>query len=93
MKIFIYGIAGAEDQYRIVRYEYFDCDKEPITITKLRRFAGWMKGKYPGICDVYAVDESAQLARDFIHTWRAKRIDANVDFKCMLESIGLKILV
>ena len=91
MKVYIYGIAGIEDGYRIVRYEKIDGDWEPITIEGMKKRARLMKHDYPWIKHIYAIDASPQLAMAFKTTMNARRMDANVDFKCMLEMSGLRI--
>lgn len=91
MKVYLYGIAGIEDQYRIVRYDKIDGDYEPITIDALKKRARLMKSDYPWIKHVYAIDASPQLAIDYKSTINARRMDVNVDFKCMLEIKGLRI--
>ena len=89
MKYYVYGIAGVEDQYRIVRYENINTDYEPFTISIVKKIARDMRCNYPWIKYVYVVDASPQLAIDFKSTINAKRMDANVDFRLMLERNGL----
>lgn len=65
MKVYIYGIAGIDDGYRIVRYDKIDGDFEPISIITIKNRARTMKRDYPWIKDIYAIDASPQLAMDF----------------------------
>jgi hypothetical protein len=91
-RVFLYGIAGAEDNYRIVRYIFIDGAVEPITITNIARTAGWLKFKNPGIEHVYAIDESVGLARAYKSAKKNDSIANNVEFKLILEREGLQII-
>lgn len=91
-RIFLYGIAGAEDNYRVASYMYIDCEKEEVTIRKLVINATWLKIKNQSIKYVYAIDSSASLAHSYRETVHSNTIENNVLFKSMLEELGLKII-
>lgn len=91
-KIFLYGIAGESDKYRIVKNTWIDIENELVTVRNLLNMAAWLKYKEPGIEHVYAVDDSAEMARLYKNTIKLNRMDENVEFKLMLEDIGLRII-
>ena len=91
-RIYLYGLAEAEDQYRIVRYSYIDLTIEPVTIRRLATLASWMRFKDPSIEHVYAMDDKPGLSKIFWNTFNNSTVQNNVEFKCMLEKEGLKII-
>lgn len=61
--IFLYGIGGARDQYRVIRYTRID---EPdFSINTLMYEASIMRINYPSIEHVYAVDNRYGLGRTY----------------------------
>lgn len=91
-RVYLYGIANARDEYRIVRYVYIDSEREEITIKNIVTQAAWLKFKNPDIEHVYAVDDSARMASYYKNTKRANNAASNVQFKCVLETEGLKVI-
>ena len=91
-KVFLYGIAGAQDNYRIVRWVFIDGETEPVTVKSIVRGAGYLKFKNPGIEHVYAIDEGASVARAYKAAKMNKSMANNVEFKLMLENEGLLII-
>ena len=91
-RIYLYGLAEAADQYRIVRYSYIDCQTEPVTIRRLASLASWMRFKDPSIEQVYAMDDKPGLSKIFWNTFNNSNVQNNVEFKCMLEKEGLRII-
>ena len=91
-KVFLYGIAGVEDNYRIVRWIFIDGETEPVSIKSIVRGAGYLKFKNPGIEHVYAIDEGASVALAYKAAKSNKSITNNIDFKLMLENEGLLII-
>lgn len=91
-RIFLYGIAGADDNYRVVRYVYIDAENEPIAIRSIRNDSSYLKFKNPGIEEVYAIDGDKQLCYIYRETIKKNSISCNTEFKCMLEKMGIKII-
>ena len=60
-RIYLYGIAGVADHYKVVRYSCVD--SEGMTIMALKYEAARLRMDYPNIGHVYAVDASQSLYR------------------------------
>lgn len=89
-KVFLYGILGAEETYRVARY--FVMTDEYITITNIVNQATIMKMKYPSIEHVYAVDGRYGLRDDFIEAFKHPTIENCMIFKDLCEREGLKVI-
>lgn len=88
-KIYLYGIANAENKYRVVRYNYVEEDL--FSISNIMRRAWFMANNHPTIEHVYAVDEREGLANDYKRTVKRNSIESNVAFKNMLEKEGILV--
>lgn len=91
-RVYLCGIASAADNYRIIRYLYIDSEKERITIQKLLTHSAWLKYKNPTIEYVYAVDDSAEMARAYKETKIHNDLENNVIFKQLLEDTGIRLI-
>lgn len=91
-RVFLYGLAGAEDRYKIVRYVWFECEGVEDIIEHIRREAAWLKFQNPSVEQVYGICESARLANAYKYTKRNDSIEANVTFKLMLETEGIPVI-
>lgn len=89
-KIFLYGLAGADEMYRVVRYSYIEA--ENISIKNIVGHAGWLRFKNPTIEHVYAIDERAGLAGEYRTAWKRNTIESHAIFKDILEREGLLII-
>ncbi len=89
-EIFLYGLAGAADQYRIVRYE--PVDREMVSVSNITGLACLIKYKNPTIEHVYLVDNRRGLGYEVMHTMKRNTIEDNVAFKDMCERNGLLII-
>lgn len=89
-QIFLYGLGGAKDQYRVIRYEAID--EEFFSIRNIVNDAKWLKIKYPSIEHVYAIDNRRGLRRDYIEAIKTNSIESCFVFRDILESEGLKII-
>ena len=89
-QVVLYGILKAEDSYRVARY--FVLKGEYITITNIINFAIMMKGRYPSIEHVYAVDNRYGLKDDFMKAFKHPSIENNIVFKDICEREGLKVI-
>ena len=89
-RIFLYGIAGAADSYRVVSNSYIDEDN--FSIRNIAGHAAWMIHKNPTIEHVYAVDQRAGLAYDYKRAWKQNSIESYAVFKDILEREGLLVI-
>lgn len=91
MKDFVlYGIAGANNQYRVVKYEFYD---GPIyDLAPIKAQAGMMRMDNPTIEEVYLVKSGPDIAADYRKADKRKSVEGNVIFKVTLEQYGAKIL-
>lgn len=88
-QIYLYGIAGADQMYRVVRYVLVE--DEDISIGSLKRKAALMNLREPNIEHVYAMDQRYGLRRDYINAFKKNTIESWFIFKSILESEGLQI--
>ena len=92
MKIFLYGIAGANQAYRVAKYWcFFDIETEPVTIRDLVYQASMLRIKNPSIEHVYAVDDRRGLHRDYREAMMKNSIESWAIFKDILQKEGLQI--
>lgn len=89
-QIFIYGLAGARDQFRPVRY--YRIDTAAVSISYINHVAWRMKTEYPSIEHVYAIDSHPGLYRSYTEAWKTCSIESCAIFKDLLERFGLKII-
>ena len=92
-RIFIYGIGGANDNYRIVAYQYIKTNESYDIVRDCRAVAEWLKYRNPSIKYTYAIGESAELANMYKKARKTNSVEDNVCFKLMLEETGLIILL
>lgn len=93
MKIFLYGIAGADQAYRVVKYWcFFDVDTEPVTIRDLMYQATMLQVKNPSIRQVYAIDNRHGLHNDFRYAMKKNSVESWAIFKDILQTEGLQII-
>lgn len=91
-RIFLYGLAGAEDRYKLVGYFWINCEEENDIIVRMRRDASWMKFKNPSVDRVFAISESGELANAYKYVKRHDSIEANISFMLKLETEGIRII-
>ena len=87
--ISLYGIGGADDSYRVLKYWKFFQDN--VTISDIIHQAVVMMGAYPSIKQVYAIDGSSELYWDFKKTIKNPSVENNVVFKSVLEKCGILV--
>ena len=90
-RIFIYGIGGAEDNYRIVAYQYIKANESSDFVHDCHAVARWLRYRNPAIKYAYAIGESADIARMYKNARKTNSVEDNVCFKLMLEETGLII--
>lgn len=89
-EIYLYGLAGAADKYRIVRYSCMT--SENLSVKDIIGHAAWLKYKNPTVEHVYAIDNRGGLGYECMITMKRNTIEGNVIFKDMLERDGLMII-
>lgn len=89
-EMFLYGLAGAADQYRTVRYE--SVDRETFSVTNVTGLACLMQYKYLTIEHVYLLDNRKGLGYEVMRTMKTNTIEGNVIFKDLLEREALRII-
>ena len=88
-QIILYGISGAETQYRVLKYYcIFD---EFISIGNIKRQAAFMVMQNPGIKHVYAIDNRYGLKREYTESYKQNSIESCAIFKDILEREGLLV--
>ena len=90
-RVFVYGIGGADDNYRIVAYQYVKTESSSDIIHDCRSAAMWLRYRNPSIKYAYAIGESADLARMYKKARKTNSVEDNVCFKLMLEETGMII--
>lgn len=89
-QVILYGIAGAENQYRVIRY--FIIDAELVSISNIVYQANMLKIKNPTIEHVYAIDNRRGLRRDYVESCKKNTIESCAIFKDILEREGIMIV-
>lgn len=89
-EVYLYGLAGAKDHYRVARY--YPIDAEIASITEIKYRAEMMRIKYPGVMHVYAVDNRRGLRRDYLDSIKSDSIESCAIFKDILEREGWKVI-
>ena len=90
-RLFIYGIGGADDNYRIVAYQYIKVDESYDITRDSHSIAAWLRYRNPTIKYTYAITESADLAQMYKKARKTNSVEDNVCFKLMLEETGFII--
>ena len=88
-QIILYGLSGADTQYRVVKY--YCMYEESLSIGNLKRRAALMVMQNPGIEHVYAVDNRYGLKAEYIQSYKINSIESCAIFKDTLEREGLLV--
>lgn len=93
--VFLYGLGGADQMYRVVRYTPVEVDNLLGTsfgvIRTLKYEAQIMKMKFPNVERVFAIDNGRGLIRDYNLAWKQNTIESHAIFKDILEREGLEL--
>ena len=89
-RVYIYGIAGADASYNIVKY--LRIEEENISIKNINYWAMWLKFKNPTIEHVYAIDDRKGLVWDYREAIKSQSVDGFVVFKNILEREGIMVI-
>ena len=88
-RIYLYGIAGANDKYAVIRYQAVDVEHRPIDAIKVE--AEIMRMDYPSIKTVYAIDARGGLANDYRMAIKRNSVEGLIVSKDILERRGIEI--
>ena len=88
-KMFLYGISGARDQYRVVGYYGFL--EEDISVTDIKYQASRMRFKNPSIERMFIIDAREGLRADYTRAFKKNSIESWAIFKDILIREGLEI--
>jgi hypothetical protein len=88
-QIILYGLSGAEAQYRVL--SYYCIYEDDISIANIKRHAGFMVLQNPSIEHVYAVDNRYGLKREYIESYKRNTIESCAIFKDTLEREGILV--
>lgn len=88
-QIILYGLSGADAQYRVVKY--YCMYEENLSIGNLKRRAALMVMQNPGIEHVYAIDNRYGLKAEYIQSYKINSIESCAIFKDTLEREGLLV--
>lgn len=89
-QIILYGLSGAETQYRVLKY-YCIFESPFVSISTIKRHAAFMVMCNPGIKHVYAIDNRYGLRREYIESYKKNTIESCAIFKDTLEREGLLV--
>ena len=86
MRIYLYGVGGADQMYRVVKYWcFFNIEEEPITIREIRYQALELRMRCPSIEHLYLIDGSLKLRKDNKMAKKKNTIESWAVFKNQLE--------
>ena len=88
-RIYLYGIAGANDKYAVIRYQAVDVEYRPIDAIKNE--SDIMRMDYPSVKQVFAIDARGGLANDYRRAIKQNSIEGFIIFKDILERMGIEI--
>ena len=88
-QIFLYGIGGADVQYRVIRQT--EIPEQDISIRTLKYEATLMRAQYPSVTRVFAVDDRPGLNRDYRTSIKKNTIESCLVFRDILEREGNEI--
>ena len=93
--VYLYGLGGADQMYRVIRYSAVEIDNLVGTnygvIRTLKYEATMMRMKYPSIERVFVIDNGRGLARDYANALKTNTIESHAIFKDILEREGLEL--
>lgn len=86
----LYGIAGAADNRRIIRYKLLTIEGD-LMFDEVISEACKMRFKDPSIENIYCINNRKGLAFEVSHIMKRNRMADNIAFKDMCERSGWKI--
>ena len=93
--VYLYGLGGADQMYRVIRYSAVEIDNLVGTnygvIRTLKYEATMMRMKYPNVERVFVINNGRGLARDYANALKTNTIESHAIFKDILEREGLEL--
>lgn len=90
-KIFLYGIGGAEDGFRVVRY--CEIDQADLSALTLRYEATDMLMHYQSIRRFFVIDNRPGLAKLCAQSIKTRSVEKALIFLDILEKQGLEVKI
>lgn len=88
-QVYLYGISGADKQYRVVRW--YCIEEEVFSMKWIKYQADLLRVRNPDIEHVYAIDNRRGLRSDYQESIKKNTIESCAIFKDILEREGVKI--
>lgn len=88
-QVYIYGLGGADKQYKVLAY-YFLVDDD-ISITNILYQAAMLRTRNPSVETVYVIDNYHGLRRDYMESIKKNSIESCAIFKNILETQGIEL--
>lgn len=88
MSYVMYGLMGADKQYRPGKFWIFS--KAELSMLAVKHEAEVMR-EFPEIKSVYIVDNRKSIHTAYKYAMRKKTLEANVEFKDLLETYGIEL--
>lgn len=88
-QIFFYGLGGAEQQFRVLNFEFIDQDM--FSVWTMNHVVDSMMFRNPSIVEIYMVDNRRGLKRDFMDSIRVNSVESCQIFKDILRREGIKV--
>lgn len=82
----LYGISGAAQAYRVVRYDVIS--GEEYSVMESKRRAAIMRMRYPSVECVYVCDNSYELYKDYRQAVKRNSVEGWQIFKDILRTTG-----
>lgn len=93
--VYLYGLGGADQNYRVIRYTPIEIDNLVGTtfgvINTFKYEACMMKQRFPSIERIFMIDNRRGLNRDYQEAWRKNSIESYAIFKDILEREGVEL--
>ena len=90
-KIFLYGIGGAEDGFRVIRY--CEIDQADLSALTLRYEATDMLMHYQSIRRFFVIDNRPGLAKLCAQSNKTRSVEKALIFLDILEKQGLEVKI
>lgn len=88
-QVYIYGLGGAEKQYKCLGYLFLVDDD--ISITNIINSATLLKARSPSIKRTFVIDNGRNLRRDYLDSIMKNSIESCAVFKNILETQGIEV--
>ena len=88
-RIYLYGIAGANDNYAIIRYQAVDVEHRPIDAIKME--AEIMRMEDASVKQTFAIDARGGLGNVYRRAIKQNSIEGYIVFKYILEIRGIEM--